>query len=161
MNSMHNYNNMTNTFETLKDIRKAFVYYLTKYTPEQVNNIPQGYSNNMLWNAGHVISAQQGLTYGLSGLQWTAPKEIVKAYRKGTVPDGINSEERVELVKSELITSIDKLESDYNEGIFTDFQPYNVMLGPELTSIEQAITFLQFHEGLHLGVLMSIRKLVK
>jgi hypothetical protein len=35
-------------------------------TLEQLNKIPEGYNNNLIWNIAHVVVVQQMLVYKLS-----------------------------------------------------------------------------------------------
>jgi hypothetical protein len=59
-----------------------------------------------------------------------------------------------------LFTTLEQLEVDYNNGVITNYTsfvtPYNITL----SSIDEALVFLPFHEGLHIGYIMSLRKLV-
>jgi hypothetical protein len=52
------------------------------------------------------------------------------------------------------------LEEDYEAGIFTEYSAYKTSTGFEIDSMEKAIIFNNFHESLHLGVIMSLKKLV-
>lgn len=112
-------------------------------------------------NAAHIVSVQEAITYGLSGLRWTASKDIVKHYTRGTAPAEDREQVFVDEVIRELSTSVDRLEENYQQGVFTDYQPYKVKTGYEMTSIEDAIKFNIFHEGLHFGYIMSLRGKVK
>ena len=131
------------------------------FSIKQVNQIPEGFNNNLVWNAGHIVSVQEALTYGLSGLRWTAPKEIVKGFRKDSKPEGVIDSENFKVITTELMTSIDRLEQNYNDGLFKEYQEFITLTGHKLTNIEEAIQFNIFHEGLHLGYMMSIKKFLK
>ena len=65
-----------------------------------------------------------------------------------------------EIRQKELQHQKDKLEEDYNNGVFTSYKEYPTSTGFVLDSMDTAITFNNFHESLHLGVIMSIKKLV-
>lgn len=69
-------------WETNRNIYKAF---LENYSLEQLNKIPNGFSNNLIWNLGHIIVAQQGLVYSLSGLSMNITTELLDTYK--TVPN--------------------------------------------------------------------------
>jgi hypothetical protein len=47
---------------------------------DQLNTIPEGYSNNLIWNIAHIV-VQQMLVYKLSGLPMMISDEMVK-YKK-------------------------------------------------------------------------------
>ncbi|HCL04497.1 MAG TPA: DinB family protein, partial [Chitinophagaceae bacterium] len=46
------------------------------------------------------------------------------------------------------------------KGIFTSFTGRMTATGFDLTSLADALEFKAYHEGLHLGMMMSIRKLI-
>lgn len=116
--------------------------------------------NSLFWNIAHVVVTQQLLVYKLSGLPMAVSDEMVEKYRKGTKPEQDATQAEVDVIKSLLFKTVDQLEADYNNGIFVNYQEYPTSTGFVLKDIKGAIEFANFHEGLHIGVLMSIRKLV-
>lgn len=127
---------------------------------EQINTIPAGFRNNLVWNFGHVIVTQQLLCYGLSGLQLNVEKEMTEIYRKGGAPqDPVTQAEFDHFV--ELSTStLEQFQKDYVQGIFTDYKRYTTSYQVELSRIEEAFQFNLAHEALHLGTMMALKKLV-
>lgn len=77
---------MESTFKTWKTSRNLFLEYFDKYSLEQLNKIPEGFSNNLIWNIGHIIVAQQALIYKLSNIQEYIPEELFELYKPGTKP---------------------------------------------------------------------------
>ncbi len=152
---------MNNNFELLRSTRKIVSHYLDKYTVEELNKIPSGFKNNIIWNAAHIVSIQEILTYKLCGLDVISPKNVVYGYKNGTAPESDVTEDFVSEVNGLLVSSMDALEQNYIDGKFTNFKPYKTLTGVTLTSIEDAIGFNVFHEGLHTGYIMSIRKYVR
>ena len=65
-----------------------------------------------------------------------------------------------EEVKELFLGLPDTLQEDYEAGIFEIFTEYSTSTGFVLTSIETAITFNNFHEGIHYGIIRSIKKFV-
>lgn len=141
--------------------RKTFLYYLENLTPEQLFKIPKGFKNNILWNIAHVLVTEQMLTYALSGLELPIDKKFVKLYAKGTCPTDEVSKEAIEEVKTQLLSVSKQTKIDYEKGLFKDFKEYPTSTGITLKNIDDAISFNTFHEGLHLGVILSLKKLVK
>ena len=151
---------MQDTFEVNRTSRKMLSSYFENYTLEQLNKIPEGFSNNLIWNLGHVIVTQQLLVYKLSGLPMVVSDEMVEKYRKGTKPEHDVTQAEVDEIKTLLLKSVDQLEADYNNGIFVNYQEYPTSTGYILKSAKGAIEFNNFHEGLHIGIMMSIRKFI-
>lgn len=56
-------------FKTWNTSRNLYAAYFDNYSLEQLNKIPAGFNNNLIWNIGHIIVAQQSLIYQLSNLQ--------------------------------------------------------------------------------------------
>lgn len=152
---------MTNSiFKTLDANRKILATFLDNYSVEQLNNIPSGFSNNMMWNIGHIIAAQQGLVYRLSGLDMYIPGEFYEQYKPGSQPATTGGDAEVEVLKSYLSSLAEKTKADYEAGKFVTFTERMTATGFHLGSLNDALVFNNYHEGLHLGVMMSIRKFV-
>jgi hypothetical protein len=61
--------------------------FLKGYSLAQLNSIPQGHNNNLIWNIAHIIVVQQMLVYKLSGLPMKISDTLVEKYKKGTKPE--------------------------------------------------------------------------
>lgn len=151
---------MNTEFEVLKKSREIVLKKIEGLTLEQLHIIPEGFKNNIAWNVAHLVVTQQLLHYKLSGNQCLVPDDLVEKYRKGTTPSEDFTEEEWEEVKELLIGLPDTFKEDFDAGIFTEYTPYMTSMGFELTSIERAIAFNNLHEGIHLGIIMALVKLV-
>ena len=87
--------------------RSIYLNFLNSYTLEQLNYIPEGMSNNIIWNMGHIIAAQQGLVYRLSGLTPIVSETFIDKYKNGSKPDELTTQEEVNEIKA-LLTSFTK-----------------------------------------------------
>jgi hypothetical protein len=151
---------MEQTFELNRTSRKLIAPFLEDYTLGQLNTIPEGFSNNLFWNIAHVVVTQQLLIYKLSGLNMLVSDELVDQYRKGTKPEQPATQADVDLIKSLLFDTIDQTQADYGSGVFTQFTEYPTSSGFVLKNVKDAMAYNNFHEGLHLGIMMSMRKLL-
>lgn len=151
---------MESVFKTWKTSRKLFAEYFDKYTLDQLNKIPSAYSNNLIWNIGHIIVAQQSLVYKLSGLPGYVPDDLISRYKPGTKPAGPVSQEEADELKPLLHSLVEKTEIDFQNGAFVTFTERMTGTGFHLTSLKDAFEFNNYHEGLHLGYMMGIRKFV-
>lgn len=151
---------MKETFEITETSRNLLNRLIENLSLEQLNAIPPGFNNNIIWNIGHIIVVQQMLVYNLSGLPMKVDADLVSKYKKGTQPTAPASEAEVALLKELLFTTIIQTESDFAAGLFKNFTEYTVMTGFVIKNASDAIAFNYYHEALHTGVIMSLRKLV-
>ncbi len=151
---------MHQTFEITRSSRKILSTFLENHTLEQLNKIPEGFNNNMIWNIGHIVVVQQMLVYGLSSLPMILPDEMVQKYKKGSKPEAAVLQEEVDLIQSFLFETINKTKDDFKKGVFKNYSEYTTITGVALKNAEDAMSFNCFHEAIHTGVLMCIRKFV-
>ena len=149
---------MENHFEILRKARALTLKELEGLTLDEIHKIPEGFKNNIAWNVAHLVVTQQLLNYKMSGLNCLCPDDLIEAHKKGTSPTKIFTEEEFDEVKELLMGLPDTLEEDFNAGIFEDFTEYTTSTGFVLDSIETAIVFNNFHEGIHYGIIRSIKK---
>jgi len=131
------------------------------YSLEQVNKTPKGFNNNIGWNIGHLVVTQQLLCYKLSGEETLISEELIERYKKGTAPvDYIIDNKEWELLKTLFLALPGNLQKDYDSNLFTTYNEYTTSVNVTIDNIEKAIDFNNFHEGIHLGVLLCLKKLV-
>ncbi len=144
----------------LKQDRTLIYGAVKKLSPEAYLLIPPGFDNNIIWNVGHIVVVQQLLHYKLCNLETYVSEEQIAMFRTGTSPaDWSYEPDMAELLEllNELPT---KFEADYGANKFQAFQGYTTRTGINLKTIEDAIAFNNFHEGLHLGAILALRNLV-
>lgn len=151
---------MNSVFEVQKTIREILLKILDNHSLEQLNKIPTGFSNNLIWNIAHCVSTQQLLVYKLSGLPMTVSEEFINKYRKETKPEGDVSQAEVDEIRILLSTTLEQVQKDYADGIFQTYTEYTTSMGYTLKNINGALDFNNYHEGIHTGIAMSIRKFV-
>lgn len=151
---------MEKKFEILRASRLIILKSIENLTIDQLNKIPAGFNNNIVWNLNHLIVTQQLLCYESSGLEVTIGSEIIDHYRKGTEPKGNISLEEFENIKLQFLLLVDQFKTDFDAAIFKEYQPYTTSAKVTLKNIHDAIEFNNFHEGIHLGSILALKKLV-
>ncbi|MBS1635718.1 MAG: DinB family protein [Bacteroidetes bacterium] len=151
---------MDSIFKTWETSRKLYAGHFDKYSLEQLNKVPQGFNNNLIWNIGHVVVAQQSLVYRLSGLEMQVSDALFDRYKSGTKPTQDVTQKEADELKALLFSLIDKTKADLAAGKFVTFQERLTGTGFLLTNLNDALEFNNYHEGMHLGVMMGIRKFV-
>ncbi len=145
-------------FKVNESSRSMLVQILEKCSLEELNKIPNGFSNNIIWNVGHVIAAQQGLVYRLSGLPLLVPDEFIANYKNGSKPIKNVSQSEVLVIKEYLSTTLSQTKADFEEGKFNTYTPLITSMGFTISCIEEGLQYNNFHEGTHLGIIMALRK---
>jgi hypothetical protein len=147
-------------FDILTKTRAIVLHYIKGLSLEQLHIIPEGFNNNIAWNIAHLVVTQQLLHYKLSNNDCLVSEELIAAYQKGTKPSVKFSQQAFDEVLELFQGLPDTLEEDFDAGVFKEFSAYKTSTGFVIDSMEKAIVFNNFHESLHLGVIMSLKKLV-
>lgn len=150
--------------EKLLDItlqnRKILYKFLTETPMEQLLKIPEGFNNNIWWNIAHVVVTQQLLIYKLSNLQMRIEDTFVDKFKKGTKPDGMATDEEIKKIANYLISTVQWTKEDFENGLFKEYNEYTTSVNITLTNATAATAFNIFHEGLHLGAILALKKMV-
>ena len=142
--------------------RRNFLSLLDGLTINEVNVVPANFNNNLVWHLGHIIVTQQMLCYQLSGLEPVIDVASFVNYRRGTKPDGVVTEDEYNRFKELSIELMEKFLHDYEQGIFKEYTPVTITYGGPLTinSIDDAVSFITLHEGLHYGYSLALKRAV-
>ena len=149
---------MQKQFEIHLATRNNIIKAIEHLSEEQMNTIPEGFNNNIIWNIAHTIVTQQLLVYKLSGLPSVLSDEMIEMYRKGTKTERDLTQAEVDEIKGLLFSTIEKTKEDYNNKLFKSYNEYTVSTKSTLTNVEEAIDFNSFHEGIHLGYILALKK---
>ncbi|RZA00307.1 MAG: DinB family protein [Sphingobacteriaceae bacterium] len=151
---------MLKSIEIIQKPRLFLLNLLDTLTIEQLNKIPAGFNNNIIWNFAHMIAAQQGVCYLRAGLKTVIDAELYHAYKPETKPGKFVDADELEHFKKLSLSTLNQLEADYNDNLFANYVPWTTRYGVELANIDDAIKFLPFHDGLHTGYIMAQRRAV-
>lgn len=151
---------MRTQIEIVRKARSFILGLVNDMSDDQLNKIPSGYKNNIIWNMGHLIASQQDLCYIRSNVPIVVDDGYIKLFKTDTKPQGIISSEAIDTIKKLMLPTIDRMESDYKQHMLTAFKPFKTRYGSSLQTIDDAIDYLVFHEGIHLGYIMALKKMV-
>lgn len=151
---------MEKLFETALFARRSMLKILEQRSYEELVKIPENFRNSIFWNIAHLLVTQQLLFYKLSGHELRIDKDMVTKYGKGSMANEDVLESDIQYVKDHLLKAMSETQKDYNKGLFIDFKSYMTSTGIELKSIEDVIKFNTFHDGIHLGIVLSLMKIV-
>ncbi len=152
---------MNHQIEYVKQTRHYFLSLIDGLTAQQLNEIPAGFNNNIIWNLGHLLASQQSICYVRSGNSMVIDEKYLRAYKPGTKPSPFVEEAEIEEMKQLFITAIAQFEKDYQNGLFTSYTAFTSGYGIAVNNIDEAISFLLFHEALHVGYIMAMKRAVR
>ncbi|MGH2665512.1 DinB family protein [Flavobacterium sp.] len=151
---------MSNTFEISHTSRNVLSTFLENHTLEELNKVPDGFSNNLIWNIAHIIVVQQMLVYKLSGLPMMVSDEMVEKFKRGTKPETDISQEEVDQIRELIFSTLEQSKEDFANDIFDQYMPFTTTTGFHVKSAHFAMEFSNYHEAMHLGVMMQIKKFI-
>ena len=154
---------MEKSLNIIKGARSYITNLIEEFSVEQLNEIPAGFHNNLLWNFGHIISVQQGLCYLSSDEQPIVELDLITKYKSGSKPEGIVDVEEYDKLKGYLFTTIDRLAEDKEKGLFKNYIGFGLKSYADVRveNIDDAIKFVAFHDGLHVGYMMALKRVLK
>ncbi|MCG8457516.1 MAG: DinB family protein [Holophagales bacterium] len=151
------------TIDLLAQTRKALEQATRPLSPEHRSTIPRGFANHIWWHVGHLVVTQQILCYRFSGLPMHVDTGWLTWFAKGSSPTDWPAD--VEVPGYDELTHLShelvaRLRTDYDAGLFDTFESYTTSAGVTLETVEDALRFNNFHEGIHLGYVLALRRAV-
>jgi hypothetical protein len=151
---------MKKSIDISRGARTFLINLLDGISIEKLNEIPTGFNNNLVWNIGHVIANQQLICYRNAGVTPLVEEQFIDKYKTGTRPNGFIDEAEFSIWKGYLLSTIDKLEEDIAAHKFENYKPFVLKSYADLRieNINDAIKFISFHDGLHVGYTMALKR---
>ena len=145
-------------FNQLSAFREDLLYVLEDVTEEEAELIPNGFRNNIRWNMGHILLDQYTWIYFQLNEE-TPYKEWEKFFGFGTTPDDFTKETPN---YSELLTLL-KTQPNYIRETFMNRLSEKLLKVTELemSTVGEVLPRTMYHEGLHIGTIMAIKKLIR
>lgn len=147
-------------FKTFRTVRFHMLREIDGLSREQFLAIPDGRDDNILWNIGHAMCSIARLAYVRTGHPLPIPEEYLVLFGKGT--NALDWEEApdVEGVLQRFKDLPEEIESDFRAGKFDKYDILELAPGHTIESVEEAVNFHCFHEGLHIGVIITLKQML-
>ena len=147
-------------FKTFRIVRAHFLRELDELSETDLLAIPEGREDNILWNAGHLLCSLSRLTYVRSGHPLPIPKEYLDLFGKGTSATAWTSAPNIAEVMDRFKAMQGEIERHFKEGHFKAYDSLEILPGQTIDSVEEAVNFHCFHEGLHTGVVITLKDML-
>lgn len=145
--------------ELIRYVRHSILDITKDLSEEQLNHVPAGMKNNLIWNIGHMIFTQQMLCYKLGGLEPNIDIPYFAQFAPETTPlDPINNE-GIEKIRTAFADAFERLALDITAGKLKSYKPWSLPSGIVISNFQDAMITNAIHEGRHFGVIISLTKL--
>ncbi|SKB36736.1 DinB family protein [Daejeonella lutea] len=153
---------MNKQIDVVRKTRRAILNLISDMSTEELNQVPAGFNNNIIWNIAHLVAAQDNIFYVKSGHPLkNISQEYFDAYKPGSKPEGSVSSNEIERIKALLFSSLDHLESDFDQNLFSNYPAWTTRYGVDIESANDGLILLPFHEGLHFGYMMAQKRVIR
>jgi hypothetical protein len=143
--------------------RRFLLNELAGLSAGELNHIPAGSNNNIIWNLGHILATTQAVCYRRAGQPVKIDEQYFLPFLTNTKPGSFISQEEASIISGLLISTVHTLKSDYERRHFDNYTASENILGIygiELHTIDDAIDFLLYHDGYHAAKIHSLKQLV-
>ncbi|WP_242877474.1 DinB family protein [Desulfosporosinus sp. BG] len=147
-------------FNQLKVVRTNTINAVKELSESQVDSVPEGFSNNIRWNLGHVYLVQERFAFGFTQEPIQMPDGFTDLFGKDTKP----SEWKIQPpTLSELIKLLDDQTNRIKEKLLNRLDeavvnPLTMPSGLTLKTIGEFLTFSMYHEGMHVQTIKMLKK---
>jgi len=150
-------------FEQFDFVRARTFHICRNISDEESERIPEGFSNNIKWNIGHIVVTQDFLINRLV-LQRESliPKEMTKLFKMGSSPKEWNQkaptlEELFGLLKS----NAEQLKELLTDKLDHPLENHMTIGSYSMKTVDELFSFTLFHEGIHQGVIQGLKYTVQ
>ncbi|MFS0558955.1 DinB family protein [Brevibacillus sp. 179-C9.3 HS] len=145
-------------FQQLEYYRKITLSAIDGLTDEEVNVIPEGFSNNILWNLGHIYLDQYLWIAHLTKEPVPIPPGFNEWFNFGTKPaDWDTQPPKLEELLPLLKEQPQQLQAAYKDRLEEEFPATEA----GMHTIAQVLVRTIFHEGMHLASINTLRRFLK
>ncbi|MFD2640005.1 DinB family protein [Piscibacillus salipiscarius] len=148
----------TNLFKQMSFWRSLIVGLLNEIPNDDGYKTPQGFNNNILWNAGHVLVTYEEAFHNFNGASKQLDDKFYSYFSTGTSPNDWNHDDLPTI--TEVTNLLDQQVKDFQKNWQERLnEPLVKPLEFEKT-VEELLFFLISHECYHLGVMTSMKKVI-
>lgn len=144
----------------LTSTRGFLIHTVKDLSTAQLNTVPAGFNNNIIWNMAHLVATFERIIYLRTGIAGSVESVFAEKYKNGTKPERPAGETEISSVKDSLISQLSQFDADYSQLKEVPYEGWKTSAGFEITSMDIAIDYLAFHEGMHTGCIIALKHLV-
>lgn len=141
-------------FQQINLVRNGTLKEIDGVTEEQADHQPEGFSNTIRWNLGHIIVVQNSLIARFGGKSVETPSRYLELFAPGTKPaDWQGDVPSLAELKQALEEQPAKLKETL-QGQLEDEAAKEFMT---LKTVGEILNFTMYHEGVHTGTIKALK----
>lgn len=144
-----------NHMETVRGITEKSIIRI----PEEISDIiPEGSSNSIRWNFGHIAFVQEKLVFGISGAEMNVPMNYERLFGAGTKPaDWTDTPPSFKEIASVLSEQKPRIKTFLQGRLHQKLpSPYTNRGGITFHTTGEAFLFGFYHEAMHMETIKRI-----
>ncbi|MDR3541944.1 MAG: DinB family protein [Desulfosporosinus sp.] len=147
-------------FDQLKVIRTNTINAVKEISESQADSVPEGFNNNILWNLGHILWAQEKFAFGFIPEPMQMPDGFTELFGRNTKPSEWKGQpptlqQMIELLEDQTSRIKERLDNRLVEAVAN---PFTMPSGLTLKTIGEFLTFSMYHEGMHVQTIKILKK---
>lgn len=152
---------MMHSMTLFKYSRTSTLILLNKIDKSVWDVQPDGFPNNVRWNAGHVYITAEDFLHDADREYKITPIEWKDYFIDGTSPaDWDENVPSPEEIIQALKDQEKRIEAFFKEKLAHQASVTRDVNGMALDTVDAALQFVTWHEGIHLGVMNGLRKIL-
>ncbi len=135
----------------LEELRTRLLKCTKHLTTQQINYIPPGFKNNIIWNIGHELAVSDDILYGnIESMKPQYPFDITK-FKKGSKPEQIVDTDTVASIKEAFGATVPNFLRLMSQASLAHPElQYDKVVRRIISNA--SLSFLIFHEEMHIQV---------
>lgn len=142
-------------FQQVDFIRQRTLDEMEGLTEEQADKVKEGFNNTIRWNLGHIYTAQNVLISKFGGKNIEMPPRYLELFGPGSIPADWEGDIPT---LSELKQRLEEQPKKLKEALTGQLDDKAKEPFQFLTTVGEILNFSLYHEGLHTGIIKSLKK---
>lgn len=155
---------MNDSMKMFKYSRTSTLILLPKLEESLWDIQPENWPNTIRWNAGHVYAETERFLHDADNDYEITHPEWMDLFLDGSRPSEWTEEDNVPS-KDEIIEALaeqeKRIETYFKDKLNNKADDVRDLNGTLLDTVDSALQFVTWHEGIHLGILKSLRLALK
>ncbi|WP_179295572.1 DinB family protein [Bacillus sp. FJAT-45350] len=144
-------------------VRNATQHMMKKVKEEQLDVVPENYSNSIRWNLGHILYMADNVLSHHVKYERVVPIQYKELFDMGTSPsnwtDAPPTKEELLTISERQMEAVQTLcKNQSSDTIIAT--PYEIF-GTKFETVSDMVSFILFHEGMHFEKVKMLMKQTK